>query len=65
MQRGLAWLPPCVGDCRWPGAADRDLALCGDQSAYAISAYILVCAVLTISAAALMADYTGKDIEGE
>ena len=35
------------------------------QSAYAISAYILVCAVVTIIAAALMADYTGKDIESE
>jgi hypothetical protein len=27
--------------------------------------YITVCAVLTIIAAALMTDYTGKDIEGE
>jgi metabolite-proton symporter len=35
------------------------------QSAYAISGYILVCAVLTFVAAALMSDYTGKDIEGE
>ena len=35
------------------------------QSAYAIAGYILVCAVLTIIAAALMTDYTGKDIEGE
>ena len=35
------------------------------QSAYAISAYIFVCAVVTIIAAALMSDYTGKDIEGE
>jgi metabolite-proton symporter len=34
------------------------------QSAYAISAYILVCSVLTIIAAALMTDYTGRDIEG-
>ena len=35
------------------------------QSAYAIAGYITVCAVLTIIAAALMTDYTGKDIEGE
>jgi metabolite-proton symporter len=35
------------------------------QSAYAISAYILVCAILTIFAAAMMGDYTGKDIESE
>jgi MFS family permease len=35
------------------------------QSAYAIAGYILVCAVLTIIATALMTDYTGKDIEGE
>jgi MFS family permease len=35
------------------------------QSAYAIAAYILVCAVITIISAALMTDYTGKDIEGE
>jgi metabolite-proton symporter len=34
------------------------------QSAYAISVYILVCAVLTFIAASLMTDYTGKDIEG-
>jgi metabolite-proton symporter len=35
------------------------------QSAYAISGYILICAVLTFIAATLMTDYTGKDIEGE
>jgi len=35
------------------------------QSAYAIAAYILVCAVITIISAALMNDYTGKNIEGE
>jgi len=35
------------------------------QSAYAIAGYIMVCALLTIIAAALMTDYTGKDIEGE
>jgi metabolite-proton symporter len=35
------------------------------QSAYAIAGYILVCAVITIIAVALMTDYTGKDIEGE
>ena len=34
-------------------------------SAYAVSGYILVCAVLTLIAAALMTDHTGKDIEGE
>ena len=34
-------------------------------TAYAVSGYILVCAVLTLIAAALMTDYTGKDIEGE
>jgi hypothetical protein len=35
------------------------------QSAYAIAAYILVCAVITLIAVAQMKDYTGKDIEGE
>src|SRR5881398_2786181 len=32
---------------------------------YAIAAYIAVCAVISLSAAALMKDYTGKSIEGE
>jgi MFS family permease len=32
---------------------------------YAIAGYIAVCAVLSLIAAALMTDYTGKDIEGE
>jgi hypothetical protein len=35
------------------------------QSAYAISAYILACSAVSIFAAALMRDYTGKSIEGE
>ena len=35
------------------------------KSGYAIAAYILVCAVVTLIAAAMMKDYTGKDIEGE
>jgi len=35
------------------------------QTSYAIALYILVCAVLTLIATALMKDYTGKDIEGE
>ena len=35
------------------------------QSAYAIAAYILVCAIITIIATTMMTDYTGKDIEGE
>ncbi len=30
-----------------------------------IAVYILICAVLTLGATALMKDYTGKDIEGE
>jgi metabolite-proton symporter len=34
-------------------------------SAYAIAAYILVSAVITLAATAMMKDYTGKDIEGE
>jgi len=34
-------------------------------SGYAIAAYILVCAVISIIAAALMPDYTGKDISAE
>lgn len=34
-------------------------------TAYAISFYILACAVLSLIATALMTDYTGKDIEGE
>ena len=32
---------------------------------YAIAAYIAVCAVVTLTATALMTDYTGKDIEAE
>jgi MFS family permease len=35
------------------------------NSAYAVVAYIFVCAVLTLIATAMMKDYTGKDIEGE
>jgi metabolite-proton symporter len=35
------------------------------SSAYAISAYILACSVVSLIAAALMQDYTGKSIEGE
>ena len=35
------------------------------QSGYAIAAYILVCAVISLIATALMKDYTGKDIDGE
>jgi metabolite-proton symporter len=35
------------------------------KSGYAIAGYILVCAVITIIATAMMTDYTGKDIEGE
>jgi metabolite-proton symporter len=35
------------------------------QSSYAIAIYILVCAVITLIATAMMTDYTGKDIEGE
>lgn len=31
---------------------------------YAISVYIAICAVISVIAAALMTDYTGKDIEG-
>jgi hypothetical protein len=34
-------------------------------SAYAIAAYILACAVVSLIAAAMMQDYTGKSIEGE
>jgi hypothetical protein len=33
--------------------------------AYAVAVYILVCAVLTLVATAMMKDYTRKDIEGE
>jgi metabolite-proton symporter len=35
------------------------------QSGYAIAAYILVCAVISLIATALMKDHTGKDIDGE
>jgi hypothetical protein len=35
------------------------------NSAYAVAAYILVCAVVTLIATAMMKDYTGNDIEGE
>ena len=35
------------------------------KSGYAIAAYILACAVITLIATAMMTDYTGKDIEGE
>jgi metabolite-proton symporter len=35
------------------------------MSGYAIAVYILFCAVVTVIAATMMKDYTGKDIEGE
>ena len=35
------------------------------NSACAVAAYILVCAVLSLIAIAMMKDFTGKDIEGE
>ncbi len=35
------------------------------RSPYAIAGYILVCALLSIAATAMMRDYTGKDIGGE
>ena len=35
------------------------------HTSFAIAAYIAVCALLSLIAAALMTDYTGKDIEGE
>jgi metabolite-proton symporter len=35
------------------------------MSSYAIAVYILICAVVSLIATALMKDYTGKDIEGE
>jgi metabolite-proton symporter len=35
------------------------------RSPYAIAGYILVCALLSIAATAMMRDYTGKDIDGE
>ncbi len=35
------------------------------HSGYAIAVYVLVCAVITLIATAMMKDYTGKDIEGE
>jgi hypothetical protein len=35
------------------------------HSGYAIAFYILVSAVITLVAAAMMKDYTGKDIEGK
>jgi len=35
------------------------------MSGYAIAVYILFCAVVTVIAATMIKDYTGKDIEGE
>ena len=35
------------------------------KSGYAVALYILACAVVSIIAAGMMRDYTGKDIEGE
>ncbi len=35
------------------------------HSGYAIAVYILLCAVISVIASAMMPDYTGKDIEGE
>ena len=32
------------------------------HSSYAIAVYIALCAIITLAATALMADYTGKDI---
>ena len=36
-----------------------------DSTPYAIAGYILVCAIITLIATALLTDYTGKDIEGK
>jgi metabolite-proton symporter len=35
------------------------------KSSYAIAVYILVCAIVSLIATAMMTDYTGRDIEGE
>jgi MFS family permease len=35
------------------------------KTPYAIAVYILLCGVVSVVAAALMPDYTGRDIEGE
>jgi metabolite-proton symporter len=35
------------------------------RSGYAIAGYILLCAIISLIATAMMKDYTGKDIEGE
>ena len=34
-------------------------------SGYAVAAYILFCAIVSISATALLPDYTNRDISGE
>jgi MFS family permease len=46
-----------------PWIAEKVFGLTG--SGYAIAAYILVCAVISLIATSKMKDYTGKDIEGE
>jgi hypothetical protein len=35
------------------------------HSPYVIAIYIVICAIITLIATALMIDYTGKDISGE
>jgi general stress protein CsbA len=37
----------------------------GFKSGYAIALYILVCAVISLAAAALLPDYTNRDISAE
>jgi hypothetical protein len=57
-------LPALVDDLRRAGAVDRHrTAAIG--SGYMIALYILFCAVVSIVAAALIPDYTNKDISEE
>ena len=65
LQRCIARLPACLGDCRGSGAADREALFAAYHTGYAIAIYIAACAVVSLISAALMPDYTGQDISAE
>ena len=56
-------IPLALGGGPAPLIATALLAAFG--SAYAVAAYILFCAIVSIVATALLPDYTNRDISGE
>jgi len=48
----LARLPPVVGDRRRAGAADRDGAARRHGLRYAVAIYVMICAIVSVSATA-------------